>query len=335
MKRALFTGITGHDGSYLAELLLANGYEVWGVIRSSSSFNAGRIDHLYQDIHAGGPLRLVYGDLNDASSMNRILREARPNQIYNLGAQSHVRVGFDIPEYTAEITALGTERLVDALRDVGIMPRVYQASSSGMFGATPAPQRERTPFHPRSPFACAKVYARYLTQNNREAYGIFAVNGIPFNHESPRRGPTFVTRKTTRAAAHIARGLEHKLYLGNLDAKRDWSFAGDYVLAMWMMLQADKPDDYVVATGEAHTVREVLDIAFGHVGLERNTYIEIDPRYFRPAEVDHLCGDASKARAVLGWRPTVTFRELIVMMVEADLDDRRLASSAPPRRTAT
>ena len=326
-KRALITGITGQDGSYLAELLLAKGYQVTGVIRRSSSFNTGRIDHVYQDLHEGGPLKLVYGDLNDASSLNRIIQEARPDEIYNLGAQSHVRTSFDIPEYTAEVTALGAVRLLEAVRDVGdsggLRPRFYQASSSEIFGNAPPPQSERTRLHPRSPYGCAKAYASYITQNYREAYGLFAVNGILFNHESPRRGATFVTRKITRAAARIKKGLEDKLYLGNLDAKRDWGFAGDYVQAMWLMMQAQEPEDFVIATGEAHTVRDILDIAFGHLGLEWQKYVAIDPRYCRPAEIDHLCGDASKAREKLGWRPSIGFRELIVMMVEGDLADRR------------
>ena len=326
-KRALITGITGQDGSYLAELLLAKGYQVTGVIRRSSSFNTGRIDHVYQDLHEGGPLKLVYGDLNDASSLNRIIQEARPDEIYNLGAQSHVRTSFDIPEYTAEVTALGAVRLLEAVRDVGdsggLRPRFYQASSSEIFGNAPPPQSERTRLHPRSPYGCAKAYAYYITQNYREAYGLFAVNGILFNHESPRRGATFVTRKITRAAARIKKGLEDKLYLGNLDAKRDWGFAGDYVQAMWLMMQAQEPEDFVIATGEAHTVRDILDIAFGHLGLEWQKYVAIDPRSCRPAEIDHLCGDASKAREKLGWRPSIGFRELIVMMVEGDLADRR------------
>lgn len=323
MKRALITGITGQDGAYLAELLIAKGYEVWGVVRRSSSLNTGRIDHLYHDIHEPGPLRLIYGDLNDASSLNRIVRESKPDEVYNLGAQSHVRVSFDIPEYTGEVTGLGAVRLLDAIRDVGIMPRFYQASSSELFGNALPPQNEDTPFRPRSPYACAKAYAFYSTVNYREAYGMYAVNGILFNHESPRRGPTFVTRKISRAAASIKKGSQQKLFLGNLDAKRDWGFAGDYAEAMWMMLQAPAPDDYVIATGEAHSVRDILDIAFARVGLDWHAHVEIDPRYFRPSEVDHLCGDASKARRVLGWAPKVGFRELIEMMVDADLEDRR------------
>ena len=323
-KRALITGITGQDGAYLAELLIAKGYEVWGVVRRSSSLNTARIDHLYHDIHEPGPLRLVYGDLNDSSSLNRIIEDAAPDEIYNLGAQSHVRVSFDIPEYTAEITGVGAVRLLDAIRNVGIRPRFYQASSSELFGSAPPPQNEDTPFRPRSPYGCAKAFAYHTTVMYREAYGMFATNGILFNHESPRRGPTFVTKKITKAAADIQRGVQDKLYLGNLDARRDWGFAGDYVEAMWMMLQADAPDDFVIATGESHTVREVLDIAFGRVGLRWEDHVEIDPRYYRPAEVDHLCGDATKARRVLGWAPKVGFRELIEMMVDADVKDAAL-----------
>jgi GDPmannose 4,6-dehydratase len=326
-KRALITGITGQDGSYLAELLLSKGYAVTGVIRRSSSFNTARIDHIYEDIHEGGPLKLVYGDLNDGSSLHRIIRDTRPDEIYNLGAQSHVRTSFDVPEYTADVSGLACMRILEAIRDLGntegLRPRFYQASSSEIFGSAPPPQSESTAFHPRSPYACAKAYAYYVTQNYREAYGLFAVNGILFNHESPRRGATFVTRKITRAAARIKKGIEQKVYLGNLDAKRDWGFAGDYVDAMWRMLQQETPEDFVVATGESHSVREVLDIAFGYVGLDWQKHVEIDPRYYRPAEVDHLCGDATKARAKLGWKPTVGFRELILMMVEADMANRR------------
>ena len=318
---ALITGITGQDGSYLAELLLRKGYEVHGVIRRSSSFNTARIDHLYRDPHETGVrLRLIHGDLNDASSLNRILRQVRPHEIYNLGAQSHVRVSFDVPEYTGEVTALGTVRLLEAIREVGLEPRFYQASSSELYGqVVETPQTETTPFHPRSPYAVAKAYAFWITKTYREAYGMFAANGILFNHESPRRGETFVTRKVTRAAARIKVGLQHKLHLGNLDARRDWGFAGDYVEAMWRMLQADEPDDYVVATGESHSVRELLEAAFGRVGLDWHDHVEIDPRYFRPAEVDSLCGDATKARTRLGWEPKVRFAELVRMMVDSDL----------------
>jgi GDPmannose 4,6-dehydratase len=322
-KRALITGITGQDGSYLTELLLGKGYEVYGVIRRSSSFNTDRIDHLYQDPHAAGRrLHLVYGDLNDASSLNKILRDVGPEEIYNLGAQSHVRVSFDIPEYTAEVGGLGTLRLLEAIRETGIRPRFYQASSSELYGQVrEVPQRETTPFHPRSPYAVAKLYSYWITVNYREAYGLFACNGILFNHESPRRGETFVTRKVTRAAAAIKLGLQEKLFLGNLDAKRDWGYAKDYVEAMWLMLQQAEPDDYVIATGETHAVRELLDEAFTHVGLDWQRYVEIDPRYHRPAEVDLLVGDAAKARAKLGWEPKVKFKELVRLMVEADLAD--------------
>jgi GDPmannose 4,6-dehydratase len=326
-KRALITGITGQDGSYLAELLLAKGYEVYGIIRRSSSFNTARIEDIYQDPHDPAyRLNLVYGDLNDASSLNRILRSSRPDEIYNLGAQSHVRVSFDVPEYTAEITGVGTVRLLEAIRESGIQPRFYQASSSELFGASPPPQSETTPFHPRSPYAAAKLYAYWITVNYREAYGMFACNGILFNHESPRRGETFVTRKITRAAARIKLGRQDKLFLGNLDAKRDWGFAGDYVEAMWRMLQTDKAEDYVIATGESHSVREFLDVVFGHLGLKWEKHVEIDPRYFRPSEVDELRGDMSKARRQLGWEPKVRFAELARMMVEADLKDLQYGS---------
>ncbi len=321
MKRALITGITGQDGSYLAELLLEKNYEVHGVIRRSSSFNTGRIDHLYEDPHTPGVrLKLHYGDLNDASSLNALLRIIQPDEIYNLGAQSHVRVSFDVPEYTAEITGLGTIRLLEALRDSGLSKtRFYQASSSEMFGSSPPPQNERTPFHPRSPYACAKAYAFWATVNYREAYGIHTVNGILFNHESPRRGETFVTRKVTRAAGRIKHGLQRELFLGNLDARRDWGYAKDYVEAMWLAMQADKPDDYVVATGESHTVRELCEVAFSRAGLDYREFVKMDPRYLRPAEVDALCGDATKARTQLRWCPGVTFNELVRMMVDSDL----------------
>ena len=319
-KRALITGVTGQDGSYLAELLISKGYEVHGIMRRSSSFNTGRIDDIYQDPHeAKVQLRLHYGDLNDASSLNRLLRTIRPDEIYNLGAQSHVRVSFDVPEYTAEVTGVGTVRMLEAIRESGINPRFYQASSSELFGSSPAPQSEATPFHPRSPYAVAKMYSYWITVNYRESYGMFACNGILFNHESPRRGETFVTRKITRAAARIKLGLQDKLFLGNLDARRDWGFAGDYVEAMWMMLQQEKPDDFVIATGECHTVREFLDHAFERLDLDWRKHVEIDPRYFRPAEVDELRGDMSKARRLLGWEPKVKFAELVKMMVDADL----------------
>jgi GDPmannose 4,6-dehydratase len=322
MKKALVTGITGQDGSYLAELLLDKGYEVTGLVRRSSNFNTSRIDHLYRDPHESGVrLRLIYGDLNDASSINHVIRTLQPDEIYNLGAQSHVRVSFDVPEYTAEASGLGCVRLLEAIRESGLKCRFYQASSSELYGKVmETPQKETTPFYPRSPYACAKAYAHYITVNYRESYGMHASNGILFNHESPRRGETFVTRKITRAAALIKFGLQDKLFMGNLDAKRDWGFAGDYVQGMWLMLQQDKPDDYVLATGETHSVREVLEIAFSTVGLDWNKHVEIDPRYFRPAEVDLLLGDATKAREKLGWQPRVGFSELIKMMVESDLE---------------
>jgi len=321
-RRALITGITGQDGSYLAELLLQKEYEVYGIVRRSSSFNTARIEDIYQDPHEPDyRLKLIYGDLNDASSLNRILRTVRPDEIYNLGAQSHVRVSFDVPEYTAEVTGIGTVRLLEAIRESGISPRFYQASSSELFGSSPAPQSETTPFHPRSPYAVAKLYSYWITVNYREAYGMFACNGILFNHESPRRGETFVSRKITRAAARIKLGMQDKLFLGNLDAKRDWGFAGDYVEAMWLMLQAKTPDDFVIATGESHTVRNFLDEAFGRLDLDWKRHVEIDPRYFRPAEVDELRGDMSKARRKLGWQPKLKFTELVRKMVESDLED--------------
>lgn len=325
VKRALVTGITGQDGSYLAEFLLRKGYEVHGIIRRSSSFNTARIDTLYQDPHLPDVrLRLVYGDLNDASSLNTILRTIQPDEIYNLGAQSHVRVSFEIPEYTAEVTGVGTIRLLEAIRESGQKPKFYQASSSEMFGKVQeVPQRETTPFYPRSPYGAAKLYAHWITVNYREAYNLFACSGILFNHESPRRGETFVTRKITKAAARIKLGLQHDLYLGNLDAKRDWGYAGDYVEAMWLMLQQPEPDDYVIATGETHTVREFLDVAFSHLGLDWQQYVKIDPKYYRPTEVDLLIGDASKAKKQLQWEPKVRFQELARMMVEADLEAER------------
>jgi len=324
-KKALITGITGQDGSYLAEFLLAKGYEVYGIIRRSSSFNTGRIDPIYEDPHVPNPrLRLVYGDLNDASSLNHIIRTVLPDEIYNLGAQSHVRVSFDVPEYTGEITGLGTIRLLEAIRESGLKPKFYQASSSEMFGKVlEVPQKESTPFYPRSPYGAAKVYAHWVTVNYREAYNLFACSGILFNHESPRRGETFVTRKITKAAARIKLGIQHDLYLGNLDAKRDWGFAGDYVQAMWLMLQADQPDDYVIATGETHSVREFLDLAFDRVQLDWRKYVKTDPKYYRPTEVDLLIGDASKAMKVLGWAPKVRFEELAQMMVDGDLAAER------------
>ncbi|HYR84150.1 MAG TPA: GDP-mannose 4,6-dehydratase [Terriglobia bacterium] len=325
MKTALITGITGQDGSYLAEFLLAKGYTVHGIIRRSSSFNTERIDHLYQDPHERNPkLRLVYGDLNDASSLNRIIRTVQPAEIYHLGAQSHVRVSFDVPEYTGEITGMGTVRLLDAIREAGVKTRFYNASSSEMFGNAPAPQNESTPFQPRSPYAAAKVYAHWMTVNYRDGYNLFACNGILFNHESPRRGETFVSRKITKAAARIKLGIQEKLFLGNLDARRDWGYAGDYVEAMWLMLQQDKPDDYVVATGETHSVRDFLNEAFGHLDLDWKKYVEIDPRYYRPTEVDLLQGDAAKAKSTLGWQPQIHFKELVGMMIEADFREEKM-----------
>ncbi len=336
-KRALLTGITGQDGSYLAELLLSKGYEVWGIVRRSSSINTWRIDHLYEPPWTEDKrLNLVYGDLNDASSLNRVLKTVRPDEVYNLGAQSHVKVSFEIPEYTVEVVGVGTVRMLEAMRELGLDARFYQASSSELYGmAVESPQSETTPFYPRSPYAAAKAYAFFITRNYREAYEMFAVNGILFNHESPRRGETFVTRKITMAVARIKAGLQETLYLGNLDAKRDWGFAGDYVEAMWRMLQADAPDDYVVATGETHSVREFCDAAFVRVGLplawrgkgvdevgidgDGRTLVAVNPRYFRPAEVDYLLGDASKAKDRLGWKSTTDFAALVDMMVDADL----------------
>lgn len=336
-KRALVTGITGQDGSYLAELLLAKGYEVYGMVRRSSSFNTSRIDHIYQDPHEEDVrLRLVYGDLADVSSLDQLVKTIRPDEIYNLGAQSHVRVSFDIPEYTSEITGLGCIRLLEAIRETGLKCRFYQASSSEMYGkAVETPQTERTPFYPRSPYACAKAFAFTATRNYRESYGMFAVNGIMFNHESPRRGETFVTRKISRAVARIQTGVQECLYLGNLAARRDWGYAADYVRAMWLMLDAAEPDDYVIATGESHSVREFCELAFGLAGMpitwrgeglkevgvdaEGHERVRIDARYFRPAEVDVMQGDATYARQKLGWEPTVTFKELVRLMVEADL----------------
>jgi GDPmannose 4,6-dehydratase len=319
-KKALVTGISGQDGSYLAELLLDKGYEVHGIVRRSSSFNTDRIDHLYRDPHETG-VRLFthYGDLSDPVALTKLLYELQPDEIYHLGAQSHVRVSFDIPEYTFDVTAAGTLRLLEAIRESGVKTRFYQASSSEMFGAAPPPQSETSRFHPRSPYAVAKVAAFWAAVNYREAYGMFASNGILFNHESERRGETFVTRKITRAVARIKHGLQDKLYLGNLDAQRDWGYAPDFVQAMWLMLQADEGDDFVVATGQAHTVREFLERAFHHAGLEWEPHVEIDPRYFRPSEVDALLGDPSKAREKLGWEPRVGFEELVRIMVDADM----------------
>jgi GDPmannose 4,6-dehydratase len=338
-KRALITGITGQDGSYLTELLLEKGYDVYGIIRRSSSFNTERIDHLYQDPHEPQTrLRLLYGDLNDSSSLNTILRKVQPDEIYNLGAQSHVRVSFDVPEYTAEVSGVGVVRILEAVREAGIRPKVYQASSSEVFGkVAEVPQTEKTPFYPRSPYGCAKAYGYYITVNYRESYNLFACNGILFNHESPRRGETFVSRKITRAATRIKLGLQEKLYLGNLDARRDWGHAVDYVRAMWLMIQADEPDDYVIATGESHSVKDFLDQAFGHLDLDWKDHVDIDPRYYRPAEVDVLMGDASKARRVLGWEPTISFNELVTLMVDHDLElatQEAGQSTGDGRRTA-
>ncbi len=318
--RALITGITGQDGSYLAEFLLAMGYEVHGIIRRASLINTSRIDHLYQDPHVPSPrLILHYGDLTDASMIASVIRRVEPTEIYNLGAQSHVRVSFDMPEYTADVTGLGTVRLLEAIRDARIQCRFYQASSSEIFGDALPPQCETTPFQPRSPYACAKLMGYWMTRNYREAYGMFACNGILFNHESPRRGETFVTRKITRAVARIAKGEQSKLYLGNLDARRDWGYAPEFVEAMWLMLQQERADDFVIATGQSHSVREFLDIAFGVVNLDWKKHVEIDPRYFRPNEVDVLLGDASKAARVLGWRHKTSFEQLVRLMVDADL----------------
>ena len=325
-KRALLTGITGQDGSYLAELLLDKGYEVHGIIRRTSTFNTDRIDHMYVDPHnENARLFLHYGDLTDGTMLRRLLEQVQPHEVYNLGAQSHVRVSFDSPEYTVDSVGMGTLRILEAIRDyqhrTDLEVRFYQAGSSEMFGKVQAiPQTEATPFYPRSPYACAKVYAHWQTVNYRESYNLFACNGILFNHESPRRGETFVTRKITRAVARIVTGQQKKLYLGNLDAKRDWGYAKDYVKAMWLMLQQDQPDDYVVATNETHSIKEFLDLAFHHVNLDWHDYVEFDPRYLRPAEVELLIGDASKANQKLGWQPSVSFQELVRLMVDADLE---------------
>jgi len=324
MKKALITGITGQDGSYLAEFLLNKGYQVHGLIRRSSTFNTDRIDHLYRDFHdPNAKLFLHFGDLSVSGQIMDLLAAIRPDEIYHLGAQSHVRVSFDMPEYTGDITGLGTLRILESIRKTGIQTKFYQASSSEMFGAAPPPQSEKTLFQPRSPYAAAKVYAYHIVQNYRDAYGIFATNGILFNHESPRRGETFVTRKITRAATQIKLGLKDKLYLGNLEAKRDWGFAGDFVEAMWLMLQQDKPDDYVIATGETHSVREFAQTVFGKLGLDYEKHVAVDLRYFRPTEVDVLLGDASKAKKALGWQPRVSFDQLVDMMIAADLESAK------------
>jgi GDPmannose 4,6-dehydratase len=342
MKKALITGVTGQDGSYLAEFLLGKGYEVYGIKRRSSLFNTERVDHIYEDPHAAGRrFVLLYGDLNDASSLNRIVRDVCPDEIYNLGAQSHVGVSFSVPEYTGEVTGIGAVRLLESIRETGAKIRFYQASSSELFGKVQeTPQTETTPFNPRSPYACAKAYAYFITVNYRESYGMFASNGILFNHESPRRGETFVTRKITRAIAHIKYGIQERLYLGNMDAKRDWGFAGDYVEAMWLILQHDAPDDFVIATGETRSVREFCSAAFAEAGMpiewrgkgidevgvsqnDGRVLVAVDPRYFRPAEVELLQGDASKARRVLNWEPKTSFNDLVTMMVQSDLEAAR------------
>lgn len=331
-KRALITGITGQDGSYLSEFLLDQGYEVHGIIRRTSTFNTDRIDHIYEDPHREGvKLFLHYGDLTDGTTLRRIIEEVKPVEIYNLGAQSHVRVSFDSPEYTVDAVGMGTLRILEAIRDyqqrTGIEMRFYQAGSSEMFGLVQAvPQKETTPFYPRSPYACAKVYGHWQTVNYRESYDMFACNGILFNHESPRRGETFVTRKITRAVARIVAGKQKNIYMGNLDSKRDWGYAKDYVRAMWMMLQQEQPDDYVIATNETHCVREFLELAFSYVNLDWQEYVEFDKRYLRPAEVDLLIGDSTKARTQLGWTPSVTFEQLVALMVEADLQALGLTS---------
>jgi len=322
VKKALITGITGQDGSYLAELLLAKGYEVHGIIRRASTFNTERIDHLYQDPHINGvQLFLHYGDIADSTNLIKLLYRIQPEEIYHLAAQSHVRVSFDIPEYTGDATGLGTIRILEAIRETGLKAKFYQASSSEMYGKVQeVPQRETTPFYPRSPYGAAKVYAYWLTVNYRESYGLYACNGILFNHESPRRGETFVTRKITRAAARITAGLENKIFLGNLEAKRDWGYAKEYVEAMWLMLQQEQPDDYVIATGETHSVQELLEEAFSYAGLDWRNHLDIDKRYYRPAEVDLLIGDASKAKQKLGWTAGTKFKELVRLMVDADLE---------------
>ena len=334
-KRALITGITGQDGSYLAEFLLSKGYEVHGLRRRSSSFTTQRIDHLLDDFRHDSDARLFleYGDLADATSLVKLLYRLQPDEIYNLGAQSHVHISFEIPEYTADVTAVGAARILEAARETGIKTRIYQASSSEMFGSTPPPQNENSRFHPRSPYACAKVFAYNLTVNYRESYGMFACNGILFNHESPRRGENFVTRKITRAIARIKRGLQDKLYLGNLAARRDWGYAPEYVEAMWLMLQRDRPEDYVIGTGEMHTVREFVELAFTRVGLDWRDWVDVDARYFRPAEVDALRADPAKARAQLGWEHRVSFPELVALMVDAEVEERnesRLTRLAEP-----
>jgi len=322
-KKALITGITGQDGSYLTELLLSKGYEVYGIVRRASTFNTQRLDHVYQDPHESGTrLHLIFGDLTDTSTVYNVMTQVKPDEVYNLGAQSHVRVSFDIPEYTGNSVGLGTVRVLEAIHRLGLKTKYYQAGSSEMFGNIQEKlQNETTPFYPRSPYSVAKVYAHWMTVNYRESYKMFACNGILFNHESPRRGETFVTRKITRAVAHIQAGLQKELYMGNLDAKRDWGYAKEYVEAMWLMLQQDKPDDYVIATGETHSVREFLEEAFQYAGLDYKKYVKFDPRYLRPAEVDILIGDAGKAKKKLGWAPKTTFKELVKIMVDADAEE--------------
>jgi GDPmannose 4,6-dehydratase len=328
MKRALITGVTGQDGSYLAEFLLRKGYEVHGIKRRSSSFNTERVDNIYVDLHEQcSRFFLHFADLADSSSLSRLLYEVKPDEVYNLAAQSHVRVSFDIPEYTCDITATGALRLLESIRQTGVKTRFYQASSSEMFGATPPPQRESTPFYPRSPYACAKLFGHSVTVNYRESYGMFAVSGILFNHESPRRGETFVTRKIARAVAHIKCGLQPKLYLGNMDARRDWGFAPEYVEAMWMMLQQNTPRDFVIGTGEMHTVREFVEVAFAAANLDWHDHVEIDPRYFRPAEVEALQADPTAANRELGWRHRTGFHELVRLMVEAEMESIRVRQS--------
>ena len=334
MKKALITGITGQDGSYLAELLLSKGYEVHGMIRRASTFNTHRIDHIYRDPHNGNGihLNLHYGDISSSGSLLDVIYGVQPDEIYNLAAQSHVRVSFDLPEYTGDVTGLGAMRLLEAMRKTNINARYYQASSSEMFGCAAPPQSETTPFEPQSPYAAAKVYAYWVTRNYRQGYSLFACNGILFNHESPRRGETFVTRKITRALAAIRAGTQKALYLGNLDAKRDWGYAPDYVAAMWKMLQQDQADDFVIGTGEAHSVRDFLEEAFGYLNMDWQEYVKIDPRYFRPTEVDHLLADASRARQILGWEPRVYFRDLVRIMVDADLELAGLESPGEGRK---
>jgi GDPmannose 4,6-dehydratase len=333
---ALVTGITGQDGSYLAELLLDKGYEVHGLIRRASTFNTERIDHLYQDVHEpDARLTLHYGDIADGTNLTRLMSQIQPDEVYHLAAQSHVRTSFDIPEYTADVTAIGTLRLLDAIRDSHTNARFYQASSSEMFGASPPPQSEQTPFYPRSPYAIAKLFAHWTAINYRESYGVFATSGILFNHESPRRGETFVTRKVTRGIARILAGKDQFIFLGNLDAKRDWGYAPEYVEAMWLMLQQDEPDDFVIATGESHSVKEFVETAFELVGLDWQKHIRFDERYLRPAEVEHLLGDPTKAREKLGWQPRTTFRDLIYKMLEADLADEGVLDALRPMTNAT